>query len=59
MNEKCDMIILEDGDLNYWWECSVCKKKFKDTNKFMKSKICKNCGSEIKNWIGMDDEYEA
>jgi hypothetical protein len=61
MNEKpiaCRMVILEDGDFNIFWECSVCLARHKDSNKLMKKKECPSCGSEIRQWIGMDDEED-
>ena len=55
--KECNMVIIEDGDLNYWWECSACQTRHKDTRKFEKSKSCPSCGAAIKGWFGMDDEY--
>lgn len=59
MNDRidmCNMVLIEDGDLKYWWECSHCASQHKDTRKFEKSKVCPKCGAEIKDWIGIDDE---
>lgn len=53
--KTCNMVIIEDADLKYWWECSNCEMKYKDTRKFKKSKTCPNCGSTIIEWIGLDD----
>jgi rRNA maturation endonuclease Nob1 len=55
MGETCDMVIIEDADMKYWWECSECKTNSKATSKFEKSKTCPSCGKEIANWIGVDD----
>lgn len=55
---KCDMVIIEDPNFNYFWECSACKTQHKGTVKFQKSKTCPTCGATIDVWIGADDEYE-
>lgn len=52
------MVLIEDGDLKYFWECSECKKLHKDTRKFEKSKNCPSCGAPILCWIGIDDYLE-
>lgn len=52
----CEMVLIEDGDLNYYWECSECGTSHKATDKFEKSKECPTCGAEIKNWIGFDED---
>jgi PHP family Zn ribbon phosphoesterase len=55
----CKMVIIEDCDMKYWWECSECKTQHKNTRKFEKSRECPKCGAVIEKWIDMDDEeYE-
>jgi len=56
--DKCNMVIVDDGNFNYTWECSKCHVEKKATAKFEKSKTCPSCGSQIELWIGVDDEYE-
>lgn len=52
------MVLIEDGDLKYFWECSECKTLHKDTRKLEKSKNCPKCGAEIEAWIGLDEDDE-
>ncbi len=33
----CNMVIIEDSDFNYFWECSQCKTQHED-----KPQTCKN-----------------
>ncbi len=49
------MVIGEDSNFNYTWECSTCKSVFKDTRKFEKSKVCPVCDAVITVWLGMDN----
>lgn len=56
--KTCDMVIIETETLDVVWECSVCKTKFKATNKFERSKTCPACDSTIVNWVGVDDYDE-
>lgn len=55
MNDSTEMFLIEGFNFKYSWECSVCKKEFKDTKKFLKSKSCPNCGKTIQKWIGPED----
>lgn len=55
---SCDMVIIEDSDFNYFWECSQCKTQHKDTAEFLKNETCLSCGATINIWIGVDDGYE-
>jgi len=55
----CEMTIMEDDTLKYFWECSKCKTLHKDTRKFEKSKVCPSCGATIRNWVGLDDTYDG
>ncbi len=55
-DKKCEMVLGEDGDLNYFWECSACGKVFKDTRKFEKSENCPVCQANIVGWVGLDEE---
>ncbi len=57
MSDTCDMVIVETGDFDVFWECSECKTEHKATKKFEKNKTCPKCGKEIANWVGVDDEY--
>lgn len=52
---ECIMQMIETGDLNIEWECSVCKLTSKGTKKFEKSKFCPSCGSQIKEWVSLYD----
>ena len=54
----CDMVIIEDSQFRYFWECSACKEQFKDTAKFKRNKTCPNCLRPIDNWIDQDDYDE-
>ncbi len=57
MSDTCDMVIIEASNFDILWECSECKTEHKATKKFEKNKACPECGKEIANWVGMDDEY--
>lgn len=57
-NDMCEMVIIEDADLNFLWECSKCKVMHKATAKFERSKRCPTCGAEIHRWVGIDDYEE-
>ncbi len=55
----CEMVLIEDGDLNYWWECSVCNETFSAEGKFEKeTESCPNCGSKITDWIEINEYLE-
>lgn len=51
----CNMVLLEDGNFNYSWECSECLTRHRDTRKFEKFKTCPACGRAISSWVGFDD----
>ena len=48
--KECLMVIIEDENLDIWWECSYCSHRFKDDNKFEKNQKCPNCDSYIIGW---------
>ena len=56
--KECLMVMIEDGDLNLWWECSYCNQKFKDDSKFEENEKCPNCSSDIVDWKYIEDYLE-
>ena len=56
---ECRMTIIEDADLNCFWECSVCGAVHEATQKFEKSKTCPACNAAIVRWVGVDDVEET
>lgn len=56
---NCTMIMIEDVDMNLYWECDCCESKFQDRDDFDQSKECPNCKSTITDWefiSGYEDE---
>lgn len=57
--KQCDMVMIEDGDLQISWECSACGAVHKGTTEFEKAKACPQCGSPIGAWVGIDDDCDS
>jgi len=55
-DNKTSMCLIEDGNLDYVWQCSQCAATYKDTAKFLRSQRCPNCQRGISDWI--EDEEE-
>lgn len=53
---ECRMVLFEDADLKYLWECSVCGTMHKATQRFEKPKNCPSCNAVIVGWDGFDEE---
>ena len=50
--------IIEDSDLDYWWECQNCGHWYKDNAKTMRMQECDACGEKIEAFLGLDDQEE-
>ena len=51
-------IIIEDGDLDYWWECQNCGHWYKDNAKTMRMRECDACGEKIEAFLGLDEQED-
>jgi hypothetical protein len=52
--ETCTMVMVEDGELNIWWECSACTSSHEDSRKFQQNSHCPTCGAKIVDWEDME-----
>lgn len=53
---ECSMVLVEDDNLDLWWECSECSSNYSATDAFERNKSCPCCGANITEWWSIYDE---